>query len=152
MSSKEKVIKETRYNYNKDTEIVLTQWQTCVEMANSVSQRRDTMNNIFVTLNLATIAAISLICDIKTIGLSIMGVLLCVVWIFFIGNYKELNKEKFIIINQLEKSLPNSPFSDEWEALKCNKKYKDSTCIEKFIPAGFCIVYVAIIIISFATK
>ena len=42
MSSKEKVIKETRYNYNKDTEIVLTQWQTCVEMANSVSQRRDT--------------------------------------------------------------------------------------------------------------
>lgn len=81
MSSKEKVIKETRYNYNKDTEIVLTQWQTCVEMANSVSQRRDTMNNIFVTLNLATIAAISLICDIKTIGLSIMGVLLCVVWI-----------------------------------------------------------------------
>ena len=81
MSSKEKVIKETRYNYNKDTEIVLTQWQICVEMANSVSQRRDTMNNIFVTLNLATIAAISLICDIKTIGLSIMGVLLCVVWI-----------------------------------------------------------------------
>lgn len=41
-------------------EIVLAQWQTCVEMANSVSQRRDTMNNIFVTLNLAIVAAISI--------------------------------------------------------------------------------------------
>lgn len=30
---------------------VLAIWQTCVEMANGVSQRRDTMNNLFVTLN-----------------------------------------------------------------------------------------------------
>ena len=34
-------------------EVILAQWQTCVEMANSISQRRDMMNNIFVTLNLA---------------------------------------------------------------------------------------------------
>lgn len=40
------------------TDVILAQWQTCVEMANSVSQRRDTMNNIFVTLNLAEINAI----------------------------------------------------------------------------------------------
>lgn len=26
-------------------ELILSQWQTCVEMANSVSQRRDSMNN-----------------------------------------------------------------------------------------------------------
>lgn len=42
------------------TEIVLARWQTCVEMANSVSQRRDTMNNIFVTLNLAIVAEVDL--------------------------------------------------------------------------------------------
>lgn len=38
-------------------ENLLAQWQTCVEMANSVSERRDTMNNLFVTLNIAIIAA-----------------------------------------------------------------------------------------------
>ena len=31
-------------------DLILAQWQTCVEMANSVSQRRDTMNNVFITL------------------------------------------------------------------------------------------------------
>jgi len=36
-------------NEPKD-ELLLAQWQTCVEMANSISQRRDTMNNIFYNL------------------------------------------------------------------------------------------------------
>ena len=53
-------------NESKD-ELLLTQWQTCVEMANSISQRRDTMNNIFVTLNLAIIAAVSVVWDIKSL-------------------------------------------------------------------------------------
>lgn len=30
-------------------ETLLAQWQTCVEMANAVSERRDNMNNLFVT-------------------------------------------------------------------------------------------------------
>ena len=29
-------------------ETLLAQWQTCVEMANAVSERRDNMNNLFV--------------------------------------------------------------------------------------------------------
>lgn len=45
---------------NKKDDLLSIQWQTCVEMANSVSQRRDTMNNLFVTLNLAIIAGISI--------------------------------------------------------------------------------------------
>ena len=39
-------------NTTEDKELLLNQWQTCVDMANSVSQRRDNMNNIFITLNL----------------------------------------------------------------------------------------------------
>lgn len=49
------------------TEIKLAQWQTCVEMANAVSARRDNLNNLFVTVNLALAAAISLVWDVKTI-------------------------------------------------------------------------------------
>ena len=48
------------------TEIKLAQWQTCVEMANAVSARRDNLNNLFVTVNLALAAAISLVWDVKT--------------------------------------------------------------------------------------
>ena len=49
------------------TELLLSQWQTCVEMADSVSQRRDSMNNLFVSLNLALTATVSIIWDIKSI-------------------------------------------------------------------------------------
>ena len=42
-------------NTTEDKELLLNQWQTCVDMANSVSQRRDNMNNIFITLNLVRV-------------------------------------------------------------------------------------------------
>ena len=47
-------------NTTEDKELLLNQWQTCVDMANSVSQRRDNMNNIFITLNLAIMSAVSI--------------------------------------------------------------------------------------------
>ena len=104
------------------TEIVLAQWQTCVEMANSVSQRRDTMNNIFVTLNLAIVAAISINWDVKSLFILVAGIVVSVIWLLFIRNYKLLNTEKFNVINDIEKKLPVKPFNDEWKRLEKNKK------------------------------
>ena len=69
---------------NKNEETILAHWQTCVEMANSVSQRRDTMNNIFVTVNLAIIAAVSLTFEFKSIFILAAGIVLCILWILFI--------------------------------------------------------------------
>ena len=43
---------------------ILAQWQTCVDMANATSQRRDSMNNLFATLNIALIAATSIVWDL----------------------------------------------------------------------------------------
>ena len=47
MSAKAQSIK---LKETENQEALLAQWQTCVEMANAVSERRDTMNNLFVTL------------------------------------------------------------------------------------------------------
>ena len=49
----------------RNEDLILAQWQTYVEMANSVSQRRGVMNNAFITLNLALLTAVSLAWDIK---------------------------------------------------------------------------------------
>ena len=68
MSAKAQSIK---LKETENQEALLAQWQTCVEMANAVSERRDTMNNLFVTLNLAIIAAISFMWDTKTLALLI---------------------------------------------------------------------------------
>lgn len=141
---------------DEKTEIILAQWQTCVEMANSVSQRRDTINNIFVTLNLAIIAAVSITWDVKSLFILAAGIVVCIIWLLFIRNYKLLNTEKFNVINDIEKKLPVKPFNDEWKKLKNNKKYKDSTKLEKTLPIMFIVLYViaigAIITIKYCTQ
>lgn len=133
-------------------ELLLVQWQTCVEMANSISQRRDTMNNIFITLNLAIMAAVSTVWDIKSILILVAGIVVCVLWILFIRNYKQLNAVKFEVINKMEKSLPYQAFNKEWEKLKRNKKYMDGTKLEKFLPIMFIILYVVTAIIILIIK
>ena len=133
-------------------DIILAQWQTCVEMANSVSQRRDAMNNIFITLDLAIVAAVSFVWNMKSIFLLIAGLVLCVIWMLFIRNFKLLNDTKFQVINQLEDKLPAAPFADEWKKLKLNKKYMDGTKLEKALPVTFIILYVATIIFVTVTK
>ena len=134
---------------NQDT--LLAQWQTCVEMANAISERRDTMNNLFVTLNLAIVAAISFIWDTKTIFLLVAGIIICIVWILFIQNFRELNKAKFEVISKIEARLPIKAFDDEWKCLKKSKKYIEGTKLEKSLPIAFAILYVGIFIFIMAT-
>ena len=61
---------------DENIELILAQWQTCVEMANTVSQRRDAMNNIFITLNLAIITAVSVTWELKSLLVLTAGSLL----------------------------------------------------------------------------
>lgn len=128
------------------TAAILAQWQTCVEMANSVSQRRDNMNNIFISLNLAMIAAVSFVWHSKTFILLTAGIVLCVIWMLFIRNFKLLNETKFHVINELEKKLPASPFGCEWDKLQSNKKYMDGTRLEKALPITFLLLYIVVIV------
>lgn len=132
--------------------IILSQWQTCVEMANSVSVRRDTCNNLFASLNLAIVAAISYIWNIKTIVLLIAGAAICIVWLLFIRNFRELNRAKFQVINEMETKLPIRPFCDEWEILENNKKYKEGTVREKILPWAFIVLYCAILVFMIIEK
>ena len=125
----------------KNEELLLEQWKTCVEMANATSQRRDAMNNIFVTLNLAIITAVSLVWNLKSLLILIAGVVVCIIWLLFIRNFKLLNTAKFNIINALEKQLPSSPFLDEWNELKKTNKYYDGTKLERILPGLFICLY-----------
>lgn len=133
-------------------ELILSQWQTCVEMANSVSQRRDAMNNIFITLNLAIVTAVSVTWDLKTLLILAAGIATCIIWLLFIRNYKALNAEKFKVINTIEQKLPVKPFNEEWEGLTANKKYMDGTKLEKALPYAFIGIYAVAIILILMLK
>ena len=139
-------------NTTEDKELLLNQWQTCVDMANSVSQRRDNMNNIFITLNLAIMAAVSITWDIKSLFILIAGITICILWILNIRNYKLLNTAKFNVINSIEEKLPSAPFKDEWQFLKNSKKYMYSTTLERILPITFIILYIAAVIAIIVIK
>ncbi len=127
-------------------------WQTCVEMANSISQRRDAMNNLFVTLNIAVITAISWMWDIKTVFLCAAGLIICFVWLLYINNFKRLNTAKFQVIYDLEKEMGVSPFQDEWEILKNVKHYIEGTKLERIIPIAFAMVYIVVFVVLICNR
>ena len=131
---------------------VLAIWQTCVEMANGVSQRRDTMNNLFVTLNIAVIAAVSWMWDVKTVFLCVAGLVICVVWLLYINNFKRLNADKFRVIYDLEERLGVTPFKDEWDILKKTKRYLEGTKLERILPIAFALGYAVVFVILICTK
>lgn len=131
---------------------VLAIWQTCVEMPNGVSQRRDTMNNLFVTLNIAVIAAVSWMWDVKTVFLCVAGLVICVVWLLYINNFKRLNAAKFRVIYDLEERLGVTPFKDEWDILKKTKRYLEGTKLERILPIAFALGYAVVFVILICTK
>lgn len=133
-------------------EIILAQWQTCVDMANSISQRRDAMNNLFATLNIALIAATSIVWDLKSIIMAAGGVILCSVWLAFVKYFRQLNEAKFKVINNLEKKLPEQPFADEWAILKKQKKRMEGTKLERVLPIAFIMLYVTIVAVMVISK
>lgn len=133
-------------------EIILAQWQTCVDMANSISQRRDAMNNLFATLNIALIAATSIVWDLKSIIMAAGGVILCSVWLAFVKYFRQLNEAKFKVINYLEKKLPEQPFADEWAILKKQKKRMEGTKLERVLPIAFIMLYVTIVAVMVISK
>ena len=108
-----------------DQNTILVEWQTCVQMADSVSRRRDTTNQLFVTLNLALLAAFPWSHGSKSFLIIELGIIICILWWFFIRNYKRLNEAKFSVICNLEKSLPVAPFDDEWRNIQENGKYNE---------------------------
>ena len=126
--------------------VVLEQWKTCVEMANSNTEKRTNSNNIFITINAALLAVVSFSLDYKSIILSIVGIAVCAVWLCSIENYKKLSSVKYHIVNEIECQLPLAPFSDEWDRLKNEKQYIGLTKIEKVLPWLFIFLYTVSIV------
>lgn len=129
-----------------DQEILLKQWEVCVNMANSVSKRRDALNKLFATLHISILAFTTMVINSghKIFIMCSIGVLACVAWVLLIRGLKILNEKKFIIIQRLEKSFLEKPFTKE-QALLCEtKKYLGNSIIEQYIPIAFAIMYIVI--------
>lgn len=146
-SKKEEIRLRCNDSDELDVENLLVQWQTRVEMANSVSARRDTTNNHFVNLHLALVATVAVIWDSKAYPLLELGCVLCLLWLISIGNYRKLNQVKYDVICEIEKQLPAQPFNDEWSNIKKKRFYIEGTHLEKCMPLLFFVSYIVIFVL-----
>ena len=125
---------------------VLEPWKTCVEQANCNTEKRNNSNGLFITLNTGLFAVITFTVDYKSILLSAVGIVVCILWLNTIRSYQQLSRVKYDIVNEIEAKLPLAPFSHEWEKLKLEYNYVGLTKIEKAIPRIFLFLYAVAII------
>jgi hypothetical protein len=130
---------------------LLEQYKLYVEMADRISQRRQSANTYFLTVNTALLSFVGYITT-KDVSdylwlLGVVGVALCYLWYRLIRSYRDLNTAKFNVIHVIEKRLPLSPYDAEWEAMgrgKDSKRYKPVTHIETGVPWVFVVLHVFI--------
>ena len=119
------------------------------ELPDRVSARREGANRLYVALlvGLGVFVAALLRFGIGeaseqlVIGLiGIFGILLSMSWFLVIRSYKQLNEEKFRVLQDLETKLPFRFFTREWdpgaEGTKSNK-YWELTNVERTLPFIF---------------
>src|SRR5215207_998331 len=111
---------------------LLEEYKLYVQMADKISERRQSANSFFLTVNTALIAFLGLVAT-PNVGsdpgvaanpplpwvlvVSAAGVVLCYTWFRLVRSYKDLNSGKFKVIHAIESRLPSSPYDAEWEAV-----------------------------------
>jgi len=139
---------------------VLEMYKLYVEMADKISERRQSGNSFFLTLNSAIVALVgyvSLSDSLSQNAVSLFwliptaGMVLCYLWYRLIRSYKDINSGKFKVVHAIEKILPLRPYDAEWTALgrgENPKLYLPFTNTEMVVPWIFFTVHLTIVLIS----
>lgn len=123
---------------------LIEQYKLYVTMADKISERRQSSNSYFLTVNSALLALVGYVTTKDTSEylwlLACSGMALSYLWYRLVQSYRDLNTAKFLVIHAIEKRLPLRPFHTEWEAIgrgKNPKLYKPITHIEVGVPWVF---------------
>jgi len=122
-------------------DLLFEQYKLAVEMAAGISARRQAANSFFIGL-VSGFSVLDALLGRATPStrtastpkptLLILPFLLCLLWWLTIYGYRRINKAKWVVIYELEKSLPEAPFTREREEL--GSKSFTLTKLELVIP------------------
>jgi len=138
---------------------LLDQYRLYVEMADRISQRRQSANAYFLSAN-TLLGVVSGLLASNSVGpsangwrvcLPLAGIALSLLWAGLVNSYKQLNSGKFKVIHAIEQQLPIAPYDAEWEALGRGndpKLYWPFSHVEVWVPWVFGVLYVALLLIS----
>lgn len=119
-----------------------------LKMADKISERRQSANSFFLTINTAIVGLVSYLQIGQTekagsifyLVIGVAGMIICYSWYRLILSYKHINSGKFKVLHLIEQNLPLAPYDTEWEMLgrgEDSKKYLPFTHIEIFVPWVF---------------
>lgn len=130
----------------------LEQYKLAVEMADKVSDRRQSANTYFLTVNTALVAVLGIAwpkameagAPYWFVAVPLAGLLVCTSWYQLLRSYRGLARGKFAVIHAMEAHLPVRLYEAEWKALgegKDKSKYVPVTSIETTVPLAFIALY-----------
>lgn len=139
-------------------EHVIEIYKIYVEMADKISERRQSANSFFLTLNSALIAFVGYANYSQGLTpaaspffwlVALSGMVLSFLWYRLIWSYKNINWGKFKIIHAMEQQLPLRPYEAEWTILgkgENPKLYWEFTRLEIYIPWMFFVLHLFVFI------
>lgn len=151
------VIDENNTDINTDT--LFEQYKLIVQTSEDLVQRRQNMNNFYITINSALLTFISASCALDLsdfqrllliIPLCLAGLLTTFSWKKMLISYADLNRGKMRVISAIEKKLPASLFDAEWRVIKSKfngREHQTYTDIEKDIPKIFRFIYILLFVL-----
>lgn len=129
-----------------DESTAVEQWKFYADTTQRVSDRRLKNNRFYLCLLLGLLgfagagSKLGLVGRVELGVIGIIGALLCVLWVFHILSYKQLNDSKYSTLNEIIKTLLFSPFESEWQKLKQGDErsvYIEHTSVEVWWPRVF---------------
>jgi hypothetical protein len=139
---------------------LLELYKTMVGSSEALVQRRQTVNTFFLTINGALLTACGLLVQsagaerLGALGvgaLAIAGLILCGAWRSLITSFGQLNRGKFKVIGEIEKSLKAAIYAAEWEALERGenpKVYRSFTSREIWVPNALLAIHGVTLLVS----
>ena len=131
---------------------LLEQYKLYLNMADKISDRRQSANTFFLTVNSALVALFTIPALGSTtwhVTVGIAGAVISYTWYRLIRSYADINSGKFKVVHQIELSLPIRPFDQEWLILgegNDPKKYLPFSKIEMRLPWIFLGIYLVFLV------
>jgi len=147
---------KTKENYGNEYEKhFFEQYRLYIEGAEKISDRRQTANNYFITINTALITLLGLSFQISFLEgfswvrsvIAGVGIIICIIFWHLLRSYKQLNTGKFKVIHEIEQHLPLALYDYEWKILgegRDKKIYYPFSHIELLIPWAFGLIYLVL--------
>ena len=79
------------------------------------------------------------------------GAIVCLAWAALLTSYRNLNRAKFAVLQQIEADLPVALFTRERETYHCDRR-RSLSDIERLIPACFALLYAVMLVAAVVTK